>query len=225
MDGKLDKLERDLGVEHEAKELGRLAENAICATGDRNFSSHIGLGERDYDDVKFPLCSQSPAACIAAIQTAFSPLATVEKLCLDTSEFKKAYDVISAPPYQFDLFTAVRSLIETYSVQSKLEASQGHAFFKELHENAFKYTEELLENVSGACMRLWTRDEPKLDGRAFYQIINELLRLDRPDAMRYVAVFCRGINALLVTRAMVNILLLFESMYRHSNASSLDSKC
>jgi hypothetical protein len=207
MDGKLEELETDLAVEHEAKELGRFAENAIVATGDRIFSSHTGLGEHDYDDVKFPLCSQSPAACIAAIQSALGPFTAAEKLCLATSEFKKAYDVTVAPAFQFELFSAVQNLIKAYCVGTKLDASQGQAFIKQLHDNAFEHKDELVKNVSGACMRLWTCDEPKLDGRAFYQIINELLRSDRPDAMRDVAVFCRGINALLVTRRMVNILI------------------
>lgn len=201
MDDKKKELEDDLAVEREVQELIRLAEYAIVTTGDRLCCSHTGLDKKNYDDEKFPRCSQSPAACITAIQSALDPLPTEKEQCLTTSEFKKAYDICKAPAFPHTVFNAVEILIEAYCADLQLSASEGEAFLKKLHKIAYMHLDEV-KCVSMTCMRLWTCEEPLLDGRPFYSIINQLLRLDKPDVMSNVVIFCRGINTLLVTRKL-----------------------
>lgn len=74
-------------------------------------------------------------------------------------------------------------------------------FYERLYTLLSKYTDELkVGKVSRACQRLWSSDE-KMEGVTFYFMVNQLLRDDvSGEDMKAVAVFCRGVNSLIVNR-------------------------
>jgi len=91
----------------------------------------------------------------------------------------------------------VRKVIEAHCHRNKVESSVGMEGFKQLQKEAFdpKTVHELLEEVPGACQRLWT-SAVQINGKEFCSILNEAIRVDDSECMAAVATLARGINLL-----------------------------
>jgi len=118
---------------------------------------------------------------------------------MKTSLFLVNYNNKQPPQFQHELFAAVISIIKEYCIWHNIEQEKGKVFFTELQKEAFDNRNELLEEVTSACVRLWTSGK-NLNGREFCSIFNESIRMDDEKCMDDITLLCRGINNLCVTR-------------------------
>ena len=157
-----------------------------------------------------------------------SPKPAGQPLTFMTSNFKVNYETAPVPQQQFVLFGSVHALITWYCARQNIDAGEGNMFFnvsshmsfvfclkyfhflsslifafisthQQLQAEAFQNLAEILNQIPGACQRMWT-SSLHLRGREFCSILNEAIRVDDPVVSQNVVSIVRGINSLSVTR-------------------------
>lgn len=135
-------------------------------------------------------------------QTTPAPPSAIAR-SFDTSNFKRFYDAAAVPYFQHEVFVFVTDLVRGKCARSGISFdTEGRAFVKKLTEQLLDVASkaELLNEVQGLAVRLWT-SAARLDNQfELCAIVNEVLRNDSEQQMLPAAGLTRAINTLCVKR-------------------------
>jgi hypothetical protein len=132
---------------------------------------------------------------------------------LASRRFRHQYDVLPVTQYkhQHQLIGAVHRIIVHYAEQHACTVNEAETaeFFQHLQAEAFRHTDELLNEVAAAAQRMWTSAlllplGDAVNGREFCSILNEAIREDLSETAFDTAIVVRTINQLLLTRRVTD---------------------
>jgi len=119
------------------------------------------------------------------------------------SYYKKNYDNTPVLMFHFHILKAIEKLVKQYQKESRFISEADVDFFMSRLNNSFHDKEglALVNDVPKVSAFLWTSGL-QIGGKELCSILNHAIRTDSPSLLEHALVFCRGINALCVTRAI-----------------------
>jgi hypothetical protein len=190
-------------------ELARLSKRALPAMLSLSRTMLLATGNRvltpdgscvDYNVSLFVKCSSSVTDCFAALKA----VKTFASTHFHELHATSAAAALERDPFPHEVMGSVHGLLEHYAESRALDDSKALLCFEKVQTKAYTHSKGALtgkENLGVVCGRMWTTtDGSELLGRELCSIVNEILRVDSPDAVKRALPFIGGINMMCVTR-------------------------
>ena len=190
--------------------------------------------EQGYQTPLFITCSADPEECLRLLQMVHKPTGEIEKKALvqtfATSRYLKYYGHPGAPEVEMIddddvLWGVVRSHIiahftrvgGTYEMTKADATKAAKGFIDKIKAETLtaagdKLIVELLDEVSGVAMRIWSSTVKYGSSREFCSFLNESIRSDWPETVEFTAQLARCINQLLVNRRGIDAEKILRSV-------------